>query len=381
MKKFLLVVTLLVPALAGAQTPTGTVSGQILNREGRPAGAVRVSAVAVPETGVPANSGTALVSIAMTDNEGRYRLENVLPGRYYIMAGFVDLPSYYPGVANTSGATVVNVLSGTPVTGINFTVANPVGVTVSGRVRRATGTGGVSGQRVALIGGIPPVQEATTTADGTSRIPRVRPGTYQLTASGQTAAASRFNQRLTVVVGDTDVTGLEMVIVPTVDVTGNVIIEGAGPLPRIQLQLSPFKGTGQNTGMSTTPDGSIRATLSEGDYRVSWTNLPVGYEIKSITAGNVDLLATPLKVSVDAPPPAIRVVMSVEGNPWVKVSGRVTNVGSTRTLSLMGPNVDQIQVTVNPDGTFEIAQALPGTYQLRPTPSQQSLAMQPISVV
>ena len=32
---------------------------------------------------------------------------------------------------------------------------------------------------------------------------------------------------------------------------------------------------------------------------------------------------------------------------------------------LNGPNVDPIQLTVNPDGTFEIAQALPGTYQLR----------------
>jgi TonB family protein len=177
------------------------------------------------------------------------------------------------------------------------------------------------------------------------------------------------------VVGDKDVTGLEIVIVPTVEVTGNVVIEGTGPAPRIQLQLSAFKGTGQNSGISVAPDGVLRATLPEGDYRVSWSALPVGYEIKSISSGTVDLLSSPLKVSAAAPPQAIRIVLSVEGNPWVKVSGRVINAGSTRTLSLTGPNVDQIQINVNPDGTFEIAQVLPGTYQMRP-----NLSAAPISL-
>src|SRR5678816_636821 len=118
-----------------------------------------------------------------TDSQGRYKLENVLPGRYYITAGFVDLPTYYPGVSAVSGATVVNVLSGTPVTGINFAVTNTLGVAVSGRVRRATGTGGVAGQPVAMIGGRPPVQQATTAADGSFRFQRVLPGTYQLSSA------------------------------------------------------------------------------------------------------------------------------------------------------------------------------------------------------
>jgi TonB family protein len=50
--------------------------------------------------------------------------------------------------------------------------------------------------------------------------------------------------------------------------------------------------------------------------------------------------------------------------------------------------VDQIQLTLNPDGTFEIPQALPGQYQVRPNPigapsvpAIQALATQLISVV
>ena len=70
---------------------------------------------------------------------------------------------------------------------------------------------------------------------------------------------------------------------------------------------------------------------------MSWSSLPVGYEIKSITSGSVDLLSNSLKVAVDTPPSPIRVLLSVDGNPWVKVSGRVTNLGSYQTFLLNRP--------------------------------------------
>jgi protein TonB len=230
------------------------------------------------------------------------------------------------------------------------------------------------------MGGTPSIQEVTTAADGSFQIPRVRPGTYRLTST----AGRPYEQPLSVTVADKDVTGLELLVVPVVEVTGTVAIEGTYPPPRIQLQLSPFKGTGQNAGISgMAPDGSFRASLPEGDYRVSWTNLPLGYEIKSLTAGSLDLISVPLKVSTDAPPPAIRVLLSVSGNPWVKVSGRVVNLGSMRTLSLSGPNSNPIELAIKPDGTFEIPQALPGTYQVRPsaTAITTSLGASPMSVV
>jgi len=65
---------------------------------------VRVSAMAVPDASVPPG-GTTLVSIGTTDNQERFRIENVIPGRYDITAGFVELSSYYPGVSAVSGAT------------------------------------------------------------------------------------------------------------------------------------------------------------------------------------------------------------------------------------------------------------------------------------
>jgi len=86
MKTFLLMAALLAPA-STVQTATGMVSGEIRTREGKPAVGVRVSAMAIPDAGVSANSGTALISIGVTDNLGRYRLENILPGRYFVRTG------------------------------------------------------------------------------------------------------------------------------------------------------------------------------------------------------------------------------------------------------------------------------------------------------
>jgi hypothetical protein len=99
-----LVVLLMVNGWALSQrSENGIVTGQLLNPNGAPAPSVRVMATALPETGV---QGGTMVSLTETDSNGRYRLEKYSPGRYYIQAGLVDNPNYYPGVATgPSGAT------------------------------------------------------------------------------------------------------------------------------------------------------------------------------------------------------------------------------------------------------------------------------------
>ncbi|HZI50446.1 MAG TPA: carboxypeptidase regulatory-like domain-containing protein [Terriglobia bacterium] len=100
MKTLILIISLLQVATQ-AQNDKGSVSGRVLSTDGKPAAGVRVAAVVAPEqgTGNPTNvtGGPTLLSLAQTDNEGSYRLENIPPGRYYITAGLVDLPTYYPG--------------------------------------------------------------------------------------------------------------------------------------------------------------------------------------------------------------------------------------------------------------------------------------------
>lgn len=209
----------------------GVVTGQLRGTSGAPATGVRVAAMAVPEAN--ATGGNALVSLVETDSAGRYRLENVPPGRYFIQAGFIDGPSYYPGVSSTATATSVLVTAGATVTGIDFTMTRGAGVRVSGRLpltlnpRPAQirlmgggpgnpfGPGGPGSPNVAAIG-----------ADGSFEFLRVAPGNYTLSVSSFNAALPN----LPIVVTDKDI-NVGLPAGPGVKVSGLVGLGANSPRP------------------------------------------------------------------------------------------------------------------------------------------------------
>src|SRR3989441_9922885 len=97
----------------GQAVQPGVVTGQLRTIDGSPAIAVRVAAVSVPVA-----TGNAVeadgpqyytlgfsASTALTDKDGRYRLVNIPPGRYYIVAGAIGEATYYPAAADGSTAT------------------------------------------------------------------------------------------------------------------------------------------------------------------------------------------------------------------------------------------------------------------------------------
>jgi hypothetical protein len=98
----------------------GTVSGVLKNGEGKPAVGVRVSA----RTQEDSLAAIALASLAETDEEGRYTIENIPPGQYYIVAGSIDRPTYYPGTQERAGARIIQVIAGSRISGFDFTVSD-----------------------------------------------------------------------------------------------------------------------------------------------------------------------------------------------------------------------------------------------------------------
>lgn len=124
----------LLPLLVGtawaqvAGTPDGAITGRLLSIDGAPLAGIRISAIAavVSDGGRPSSS--SILSLAETDSSGRFRLENVPPGRYNILAGRLDTPSYYPGTPLLSGATTVAVVAGSTVSGFDFKFIGPSGI-------------------------------------------------------------------------------------------------------------------------------------------------------------------------------------------------------------------------------------------------------------
>jgi hypothetical protein len=100
----------------------GTVTGVLTTADSRPAAGVRVAVMVQPDNPGDVSGASALVSIAESDEAGRFRLENVPPGRYYVTAGRVELPTFYPGTLELASGKIVTVASGETLTGVNFSI-------------------------------------------------------------------------------------------------------------------------------------------------------------------------------------------------------------------------------------------------------------------
>jgi hypothetical protein len=117
-------------------TQAGSIAGVLKDSAGKPAAGIRVAAVARPDSLEEfAGGAAAMSSIDETDEQGRFTLENVPPGRYFIAAGVLNFPTYYPGTQAMAEGKTVLVTAGGKVTDIDFALRESSG----GRV---IGTGG-----------------------------------------------------------------------------------------------------------------------------------------------------------------------------------------------------------------------------------------------
>src|SRR5262245_44901476 len=112
---------LILAQIPNLPTLNGTITG-VVRVGSKPTAGIRVAAVAPPDVGESRPS--AMLSLAETDSEGRYRLEGVPPGRYYIAAGRTDLPTYYPGSTTLSEGTVITLAPGATLSGMDFGLRN-----------------------------------------------------------------------------------------------------------------------------------------------------------------------------------------------------------------------------------------------------------------
>ncbi len=348
----------------GQAVQPGVVTGQLRTIDGSPAIAVRVAAVSVPVA-----TGNAVeadgpqyytlgfsASTALTDKDGRYRLVNIPPGRYYIVAGAIGEATYYPAAADGSTATAVTVAPASTTANLDFKLLRRFGGKVSGRVKPNTNEEQV---KATLLGGrLEELLDVPVTADGTFEFGHVPPGTYLLGLFPRPPGLAS----VVVKVGDADVSGLEIVPPPTRAVTGRIVVQN-GPLPHALLQFSTPQGYVDAT---IKPDGTFTTRLHAARHQVELGGMPVGYSVASIRLSSIDASkgfvvgnadVSGIVITVASPSRLPRVQGVITGLPAARLT-------STR-VEVTGPIIGSLETAAKQDGSFEFAAVIPGLYRLR----------------
>ena len=281
----LLLIAVLGSSIALGQQPQGyTVSGQIREPNGNPAGNVRVFLTRQPQ-------GT--IYTGQTNDDGAFRFDRVSPGQYDLFAGALESttlagtvdsatafvittprggppgPSnrgpgtYFPGTADVSQAAVITVGSGVVTDNLDFSLASG-----------------------ALSWGGPPLRSVR------GKIVFEGGGGPSFTLSPFVLVFSDSPNNLT-----TEVTFRDW---PQKPATASMRLEAISAGPHVATAIVP---------MPTFPDGAFRLSLPEGVYRVSPRALPSlgplshlgGYYVKRLSLASTDLMKDLMTVGASAP--------------------------------------------------------------------------------
>ena len=265
----------------------GIVTGQLQTKDGKPAATVRISAVPAPAPGIRPSDGQNYyatdfnqpASTALTDAQGRYRLANLAPGRYFIVASMFGYPTFYPATTNADGATIVTVGADAPVNGINFTVLLPPGGNVSGRVSTPPAA---NSQEKAILSGIAlgELLETPVAPDGTFTFGHLPKGAYFIsllpTPPGMPSRA--------VQVGEID-TRVDLVRPTVRTVSGRIM----APPAVVRRVLIGFATERSYVTATTKADGSFSAQVQPARHKVELGGLPPGYSLATVHLGSQDV--------------------------------------------------------------------------------------------
>ena len=350
-----------------------SISGTLLDERGRPTSGGTV----VAQQRKMQNGERILVSVpggvVQSDDRGQYRIHGLPPGEYVVsvmsvhttIAGFPALtdaevdavlggqrpsgpppmvplgsgpqaPVYYPGTPRSADAAAIILGPGeerqnvdipwqpstpTRISGVVSTADGSPLPQVSVTVETASGSSPVSfgfGARVEPNGQFAPTQA-------------VPPGTYTVVARGNGPQALSAVAR--VEAAGTDISGLQLVLQPPLQINGRIATAGTGRPPSLaghRLQFSEIVQRGARPQVSpSTVTGEFAITgLMPGQYMFSGAPFfgasadSVTWGIGSITVDGRDATDRAINVGPDSVPKELIVTFTDQ---WQEVSGRLTN--------------------------------------------------------
>ncbi|HUU35956.1 MAG TPA: carboxypeptidase regulatory-like domain-containing protein, partial [Vicinamibacterales bacterium] len=270
----------------------GVVTGRIRDEFGEPAAGVEVE-VLRREPGDRDGSVRTMSSpiTPTTDDTGAFRVWGLPPGDYLVgarpnrfVADASDTASeregyaatYYPGTPSLASARAVRVEPGKETGGLAFQLVSVPLATVRGRVQLPPET---SGRAINLgLGLVAPqrldgyvTRGARARDDGSFELPRLAPGTYQVTARHFRQGGVEYYGTTEIEVTGTDVDGVYVPLRQGAVVRGRVVDEAGQPVGvpvMVSLHLAgPGRAPVPRPGR-TYSDGSFRLEGAFGRVRV-----------------------------------------------------------------------------------------------------------------
>lgn len=402
----------------------GVIAGTVRDTDGEPL--VGVGIVAMRQKYDKGKRSVEMEGFsARTDDLGQYRIPSLPPGRYYVLAQAESesgmtvngpvrsmkkqrlLSAYYPGVTDPDLARLVEVSAGARVTGTDITLTRSkvvrVTVKVTGPAKSELAVSLVSGHVGA--GALSRQVEGDKQDDGTFGFQDVAPGPYTLLAEAQPPSdtpqtevgfivfnmtrSSGARASMPLVVGDSDIEGLTLTVMPGAEVKGHVTVEDPDGNPQKRPTL-PAEGRGFETletvgsidfdqggegdpGAIVKPDGSFVATLSPGLYSVYLDDPTLamrGQVVKAILSEHTDVLHNGLTISGPGTVP-LEIVLApiggaIDGTALDKdekpVAGAV--VALIPALELRARHDRYFDATADQYGHFELQNVPPGDYKI-----------------
>ena len=338
---------------------TSAIEGQLLDEFGDPAPGVtvqvaRVDFVAGARRLLPVGN---VSGNRPTDDQGKFRIFNLPPGDYYLLAlsgpfvmdptqssdsaGFA--PTYFPGTTQPGSAQAVHLGVGQDVGGLAFALQPAPMATISGRAvddtGKAIGSGTIMLAQLHNNDVLTQILARTgSSPDGSFQFRNVAPGSYVIQGfgppvGGGNLARSAFGY-LTTVVDGKDQDNLRLVIPPGRVARGRFILDGdASTIKPAQATVFPrpvdfVSGPmGGGPPQSDTHDDWTFEVSNMSGRRVIVVNLPQTWIMKKVTRDGRDITDEPVDFSAgDVNDLEITLTNKVSS-----VSGAVTDDGKPAT--------------------------------------------------
>ncbi len=331
--------------------PWGVIAGRVLDEEGEPLPWAQVSALReVYSGGKRRLSAEALVP---TNDLGEFRLFGLKPGRYFVSAKYKAglhivgrgevreddsddsrpgfMPIYYPNSPDPARASTIALKAGEEIPNVEIFVRPVTTYRVRGRVynmvsarRSSTGVIVQLEQRNSNISsGSPDRQSNIEKPDGSFEIAGVPPGSYALSAFWFEDGRP-YQARQSIEIGNANVEGVNLTIVPGINIPGRVVWDGKPSPDRDELFVSitsPDSMVSFNTSAKVVGGSFVLKDVFDGTYRLRVIGQSKDCYVKSIRYGSSDALESGFTV-FRGTQPSLEVTISSRG---ARVQGAVTD--------------------------------------------------------